>query len=95
VLLLLSLVRPALGFLAAVLGIITPSNALFLVGFIFTTLILLHFSMVLSRLARENRELAQRYALLVHRLESREEREEGPQPKSDQVNPVEKPGSIR
>jgi hypothetical protein len=69
VVLLLALVRPALIFIANAMGILTPVNALFVIGFAFTTLILLHFSTVISRLARENRDLAQRYALLVHRLE--------------------------
>lgn len=72
VLLLLALIRPALDILARALGIISPVNALFVVGFAFTTIILLHFSTVVSRLARENRELAQRYALLVHQLEEKE-----------------------
>src|SRR3954469_4967036 len=69
VILLLSLVRPALNILARALGIYAPVNALFVVGFAFTTIILLHFSTVISRLSRENRELAQRYALLVYRLQ--------------------------
>ncbi len=69
VILLLALVRPALAFIATAMGIAAPVNALFVIGFAFTTLILLHFSTVISRLARENRDLAQRYALLVHRLE--------------------------
>lgn len=69
IILLLSLVRPALNILARTLGIYSPVNALFVVGFAFTTIILLHFSTVISRLARENRELAQRYALLVYRLQ--------------------------
>ncbi len=69
VLLLLSLIRPALDIIAHALGIATPVNALFVVGFAFTTIILLHFSTVISRLARENRELAQRYSLLVYRLQ--------------------------
>ncbi len=78
VLLLLSLVRPALSILASALGILTPVNALFVIGFAFMTIILLHFSMVISRLSRENRELAQRYALLVYRLqEERALREPG------------------
>jgi hypothetical protein len=72
VLLLLALIRPALDLLARALGIISPVNALFVVGFAFTTIILLHFSTVVSRLSRENRELAQRYALLVHQLEEKE-----------------------
>jgi hypothetical protein len=69
VILILAIVRPALTFVALAIGIFAPVNALFLIGFAFTTLILLHFSTVISRLARENRDLAQRYALLVHRLE--------------------------
>lgn len=73
VLFVLSLLRPALGLVSALLGIATPVNALFAVGFGFTTIILLHFSTVISRLSRENRDLAQRYALLVH--ESQRERQ--------------------
>jgi len=69
VLFVLSLLRPALGLVSALLGIATPVNALFAVGFGFTTIILLHFSTVISRLSRENRDLAQRYALLVHELD--------------------------
>jgi len=73
VLFVLSLLRPALGLVSALLGIATPVNALFAVGFGFTTIILLHFSTVISRLSHENRDLAQRYALLVH--ESQRERQ--------------------
>lgn len=69
VILLLALVRPALTILARALGIFAPVNALFVIGFAFTTIILLHFSTVISRLSRENRDLAQRYALLVYRLQ--------------------------
>ena len=69
IILLLALIRPALNILSRALGIYSPVNALFVVGFAFTTIILLHFSTVISRLSRENRELAQRYALLVYRLQ--------------------------
>lgn len=68
VLLLLSMVRPALGLISGLLGILTPVNALFAVGFGFTVVILLHFSAVISRISRENRDLAQRHALLTHEL---------------------------
>ena len=74
VLFVLSLLPPALGLVSAVLGIATPVNALFAVGLGFTTIILLHFSSVISRLSRENRDLAQRYALLVHESESQRPR---------------------
>lgn len=73
IILLLSLVRPALNIIASALGIAAPVNALFVTGFAFTTMILLHFSTVISRLSRENRELAQRYALLVYRLQQDKE----------------------
>ncbi len=69
IILLLSIVRPALNLVARAVGIYSPVNALFVVGFAFTTIILLHFSTVISRLSRENRDLAQRYALLVYRLQ--------------------------
>jgi hypothetical protein len=65
VLILLSLSRPLLDRLAELLGIITyPPAALFLVAIIFMLAILLHFSTVLTRLARENKELAQQMSLL-------------------------------
>ncbi len=86
VLLLLSLVRPALDIIARALGIAAPVNALFVVGFVFTTIILLHFSTVISRLSRENRELAQRYALLVYRLQQEQTASEHAQPQ--EVVPV-------
>ncbi len=72
IILLLALIRPALDILARALGIYSPVNALFVVGFAFTTIILLHFSAIISRLSRENRELVQRYALLIHRLERKD-----------------------
>lgn len=86
IILLLSLIRPALNLLARAMGIISPVNALFVVGFAFTTMILLHFSTVISRLSRENRELAQRYALLVYRL--REERAGGQAEQDGTDNPI-------
>lgn len=82
VLFVLSLLRPALGLVSALLGIATPVNALFAVGFGFTTIILLHFSTVISRLSHENRDLAQRYALLVHELQ-RERQAERSEPASN------------
>ena len=86
VLLLLSLVRPALDIIAHALGIAAPVNALFVVGFAFTTIILLHFSTVISRLSRENRELAQRYALLVYRLQQEKAASETAQP--ERIAPI-------
>lgn len=69
VLIFLSLSRPLLDSFAALIGVVTyPPAALFLVAIIFMLLILLHFSTVLTRLARENKEIAQQMAILRWQL---------------------------
>ena len=73
VLLVLSLWRGILHFFAKMVGVYYPPSALFLVGFGFMLLLILHFSIVLSRLTRNNRTLAQTVALLERKLEEREE----------------------
>jgi hypothetical protein len=50
--------------LADLVGIATPANALFVVGFGFVLVLLLSFSTVVSRLTRENKLLAQEVARL-------------------------------
>jgi hypothetical protein len=50
--------------LADVVGIAVPANALFIVAFGFVLILLLSFSVVLSRLSRENKVLAQEIARL-------------------------------
>jgi hypothetical protein len=58
------------------LGVQYPSNALFVIAFGFVLLLLLHFSVAVSRLADQARVLAQRLALLdaeVRRLRARDE----------------------
>lgn len=50
-------------------GIYYPPAALFAVAFLFVLALLLHFSIVLSRLSDQNKILAQRLALLQHELE--------------------------
>ena len=64
VLLLLSSSKQLLDRLARLIGIHYPPSALFLVGFAFGLLILLHFSVVHSRLSRQVKTLAQEIALL-------------------------------
>jgi len=73
VLLLLSCWRGLLDRLAHLSGIKYPPSALFLVGFGFFLLLLLHFSLVLSDLSRKTKRLAQELAL---------QRAEAGQPKS-------------
>lgn len=64
VLLLLSLWRGLLDRMAFLFGIDYPPSALFLVGFGFLLLILLHFSVILSGLSERSKKLAQEIALL-------------------------------
>ena len=63
-------------------GIIYPPNALFLIAFGFVMVLLLHFSMAVSRLADQSKVLAQRMAMLEERQRRAEEREaeEGAEP---------------
>ncbi|MBZ0300315.1 MAG: DUF2304 domain-containing protein [Anaerolineae bacterium] len=68
VLLVLSLSRPLLDVLATAVGIFYPPSALFLVALLFVLAMLMHFSMVITRLTQENKENAQQIALLRHEL---------------------------
>lgn len=68
VLLLLSIFTGILGWFAELIGIATPSNALFGVAIGFATLMLLHFSVTISRVTDQNKVLAQKLAATEHRL---------------------------
>jgi hypothetical protein len=61
--------RGLLSRLADLVGIAYPPSALFVLASIFILLVLLHYSTVISKLSDQNRILAQRLALLEHRLE--------------------------
>jgi len=83
----LSLWRELLDVLARMVGIFYPPTALFVVGFGFVLLILLQFSVMVSRLSDENRSLSQRLAILDWRLrqlegESVGEQEDAPRSES-------------
>lgn len=73
VLLILSLWRELLDVLAGLVGIFYPPAALFVVGFGFVLLILLQFSVVVSRLSAENRGLSQKLAIMDWRLRQLED----------------------
>ena len=75
VLLGLAVWRGVLEEIADAVGVAYPPNALFLIAFLFTLLLLLHFSVVISRLADQTKVLAQRLAQLETRLR---EDDEGP-----------------
>ena len=65
VLLGLSCWRAALDSVARMMGIYYSPSALMLIGIGFILLILLHFSIVISKLADQHKELAQRCAILA------------------------------
>ena len=69
VLLIASLWRGALGWLAGLVGIAYPPSALFVIAAFFILLVLLHYSTVISELSERNTTLAQRLALLEKRLD--------------------------
>jgi hypothetical protein len=71
----LAVFRDGLETLSRTLGIAYPPNALFFVAFGFVLVLLLHFSMAVSRLTDQSKVLAQRIALLEQRLRARDEGE--------------------
>lgn len=78
VLVVLALWRESLEIVAKAMGIFYPPTALFVVGIGFLLLILLQFSTVITRLARENKQAAQHIALLNQRLRALEAQVEDP-----------------
>ncbi len=63
-------------------GIYYPPAALFAAGFVFVLIMLLHFSIAVSRLSDQNKILAQRLALLQEELNrEREAKAEAPGPR--------------
>jgi hypothetical protein len=79
VLLALSVWSGLLETLANVVGIVYPPNALFLVAFGFVLVLLLHFSLAVSKLSDQTKLLAQRLALVEQR-QSRLEQPVAPPP---------------
>jgi hypothetical protein len=76
VILILSLWRDALRLVSEQIGIAYPPSALFIVGFLFILVVLLHYSTVISELAEKNVRLAQDIALVEERLRLHERQEE-------------------
>ena len=69
VMLVLGLWRDGLGKFSELIGVAYPPSALFVLGSLFILVVLLHYSTVISKLADQNKILAQRLALLENRLE--------------------------
>ena len=78
VILVLSLKRDWLVSLALAVGIAYPPSFLFLVGILFILLILIHFSIAISKLHQMNKKMAQELALLKNELHVTEGKSEGP-----------------
>jgi hypothetical protein len=64
----LSVWRDALTSISNTVGIYYAPSALFAVAFAFVSLMLLHFSLVISRLTEQNKVLAQQLGLLHQRI---------------------------
>jgi hypothetical protein len=75
VLLALAVWKGLLTTIAHTIGIFYPPSALFVIAVGFILLMLLHFSLVISRLADQNKVLAQKLGLLQQRLDEREAQE--------------------
>lgn len=73
VLLVLSLWRDGLQTISNLVGVAYPPSALFLLGFVFIVIVLLHYSTVISRLSDQNTILAQRLALLESKVTAEED----------------------
>ncbi len=67
--LVLALWQGLLTTLSHAVGIYYPPSALFAVAFLFVLVLLVHFSMTVSRLSDQNKVLAQHLALLRRRME--------------------------
>ena len=76
ILLALAVWRDLLADIADLVGVAYPPNALFLIAFGFVLVLLLHFSLAVSRLSDQTKVLAQRLALLDEHVRNNE-RESG------------------
>lgn len=73
-LLILSLWRELLDVLASLMGIFYPPAALFVIGFGFFLLIMLQFSVIITKLSRKNKDLAQHVGILNWKLNEQEKK---------------------
>ncbi len=72
-LLVLAVWRDLLEMIAGAIGIFYAPSALFVIAFGFILVLLLHFSLVISRLADQNKVLAQKLSLVQQRVEELED----------------------
>jgi hypothetical protein len=93
VLLGLSVWRNLLETVASAVGIYYAPSALFAVAFGFVLVLLLHFSLVISRLADQNKVLAQRIGLLQQQLDAQAARLDATAP-VEHVQPAAEPHEL-
>lgn len=89
VMLIFSAWRDLLHSLSEVVGIVYPPNLLFLLAALFTLLLLLYFSTIITRLTQENKEIAQEVALLRHEIEELRAQQNRQQDQGSQSRTVE------
>ncbi len=77
IILVLAVWRDALGTFSDTVGIAYPPSALFALAALFILIVLLHYSTVISKLADQNRILAQRLALLESQVHEDERSQDG------------------
>ena len=70
--LVLSIWREGLDYISQLLGVAYPPTAIFLIFFMAIFLIMIQFSLIISRLSRNNSKLAQDQALLKQKIEDLE-----------------------
>ncbi|MBI1912048.1 MAG: DUF2304 domain-containing protein [Deltaproteobacteria bacterium] len=87
VIIILSLKKEILDYIAKFLGVAYPPSLLFLVAFIFVLLIILHFSVVISILHERNKVLAQEITLIKSALKESGIDIKGRDKKEKQDNP--------
>lgn len=87
VLLVLATFRGLLEDAARVIGVEYPPSALFFIAFAFVLLLLLHFSVAVSRLADQSKVLAQRLAILEKRVREVEAEVEAEEPADEAERP--------
>ena len=80
VILVLSVKQEWLGRISQAIGIAYPPSFLFLVGILFILLILIHFSIAISKLHHMNKKMAQELALLKGNTTPRREEQPGDSP---------------
>jgi hypothetical protein len=73
ILLALAIWRDLLADIADLVGVAYPPNALFLIAFGFVLVLLLHFSLAVSRMSDQIKVLAQRLALLDEHVRNEEQ----------------------